>query len=64
MSYEKGGRADKFGNKFENNWVIKNLLDVILEKKAYVQLEALGEDEAGVDIWVADNHGKKRSTAM
>lgn len=61
MSYEKGGRADKFGNKFENNWVIKNLLDVILEKKAYVQLEALGEDEAGVDIWVADNHGKKEA---
>lgn len=22
MGYEKGGRADKAGNRFENNWVL------------------------------------------
>lgn len=31
MAYEKGGRADKYGNRFEYNWIIYNLLDVVKE---------------------------------
>lgn len=59
MAYEKGGRADKYGNRYENNCVIYNLLNVIEEKKACVILEALGEAEFGVDVWVVDNNGIK-----
>lgn len=59
MAYEIGGRADKYGNRFEYNWVIYKLLDVIEEKIAYLILEALGKDEDGVDLWVVDNDGKK-----
>lgn len=59
MAYENGGRADKFGNRFEYNWVVYKLLDVIEEKIACVILEALGKDESGVDLWVIDNDGNK-----
>ena len=59
MAYEKGGRADKYGNRFEYNWVVCKLLDVIEEKIACVILEALGKDESGVDLWVVDNDGNK-----
>lgn len=59
MAYEIGGRADKYGNRFEYNWVVNKLLDVIEEKKFCVILEALGEDEAGVDLWVVDNEGNR-----
>lgn len=45
MAYEKGGRADKYGNRFEYNWIIYNLLDVVKEKISYVMIEAIGEDE-------------------
>ena len=57
MGYEPGGRADKFGNRYEYNWAILKLLDVVGEKLSYVILEALGDDEEGVDIWVADKDG-------
>lgn len=59
MAYEIGGRADKYGNRFEYNWVVYKLLDVIEEKIACVILEALGKDESGVDLWIIDNHGNK-----
>lgn len=59
MAYENGGRADKFGNRFEYNWVVYKLLDVIEEKIACVILEALGKDESGIDLWVIDNDGNK-----
>ena len=31
MAYEGCGRADKYGNRFEYNWVVYKLLDVIEE---------------------------------
>jgi hypothetical protein len=57
MAYEKGGRADKYGNRFEYNWVIYNLLQIIEEKKQYITLEPIGEDEKGVDLWVGSFDG-------
>lgn len=59
MAYEIGGRADKYGNRFEYNWVVYKLLDVIEEKSASVILEALGKDEAGIDLWVVDHDGNR-----
>ncbi|MBM6931032.1 hypothetical protein H5999_08190 [[Clostridium] spiroforme] len=61
MAYETGGRADKYGNRFEYNWVVYKILDVIEEKIACVILEALGNDESGVDLWVIDNNGNKEA---
>lgn len=57
MPYEKGGRADKNGNKFEIRWVVYQLLQVLEEKTEYIILEALGEDEKGMDVWVGQKNG-------
>lgn len=59
MAYEKGGRADKYGNRFEYNWIIYNLLDVVKEKISYVMIEAIGEDEKGVDLWIGNVDGTR-----
>lgn len=59
MAYEKGGRADKYGNRFEYNWIIYNLLDVVKEKISYVMIEAIGEDEKGVDLWIGNLDGTR-----
>ena len=59
MAYEKGGRADKYGNRFEYNWVIYNLLDVVREKISYVMIEAIGEAEKGVDLWIGNLDGTR-----
>lgn len=59
MGYEKGGRADKAGNRFEYNWILYNLLQVIEEKIQYVMIEAIGEDEEGVDLWIGNLDGSR-----
>lgn len=55
MAFEKGGRADKAGNKYEINWVIYQLLKIIDEKIYSVTLEVLGEDERGTDLLIVSN---------
>ncbi len=47
MPLEKGGRADKAGNKYEINCIIYELLKVLDETNYSVVIEALGEDEEG-----------------
>ena len=59
MGYEKGGRADKAGNRFEYNWILYNLLKVIEERIQYVMIEAIGEDEEGVDLWIGNLDGSR-----
>lgn len=59
MGYEKGGRADKAGNRFEYNWILYNLLQVIEERIQYVMIEAIGEDEEGVDLWIGNLDGSR-----
>lgn len=59
MPYEKGGRADKNGNRFEIRWVVYQLLQVLEEKIEYIILEAIGEDERGIDVWVGNKDGTK-----
>lgn len=55
MSYEKGGRASKFGNKYEELFVIYELLNVVLEANISVVYEPLGPEEEGVDLIVTTN---------
>jgi hypothetical protein len=59
MPYELGGRADKSGNRFEIRWVICQMLEVLDEKLDYVVLEALGDDEHGVDIWIGKRNDSR-----
>ena len=52
MAYPIGGRADKYGNRYEYNWTINKLLDVIDEDILSITLEAIGEEEQGIDLWI------------
>jgi len=59
MPYEKGGRADKNGNRYEIRWVIYQLLKVIEEELVSVELEPIGENEDGVDMWITFPDGSR-----
>lgn len=59
MSYQGGGRTDKSGNKFETNYFILQLLRVIGEEIYSVTLEATGDDENGIDIWIVNKDETK-----
>ena len=59
MPYEKGGRADKSGNRYEIKWTVYQMLRVIEEKIYSVTLESLGEDEQGIDVWIDNFDGTR-----
>lgn len=59
MPFEKGGRADKQGNRYEINCIIYELLKILNETNYSVIVEALGIDEVGTDILVTTFDGKK-----
>ncbi len=57
MPLEQGGLADKLGNRYEARWVAKQLLSLLNEEIRSVTIEAIGDDEQGVDLWVEENNG-------
>lgn len=59
MPLEKGGRADKAGNRYEIDCIIYELLNLINESNYSVVIEAIGDDEKGTDILVTHFDGKK-----
>lgn len=59
MPFEKGGRADKQGNRYEINCIIYGILKVLNEINYSVIVEALGTDEIGTDILVTTFDGQK-----
>lgn len=59
MPYELGGRADKMGNLYEGKWVVKQLLNLIREEITSITLEAIGEKEEGIDLWIRNNDGNQ-----
>ena len=59
MPFEKGGRADKQGNKYEINCIIYEILKILDETNYDVIVEALGADEIGTDILVTTFDGRK-----
>jgi hypothetical protein len=61
MSISSGGRADKLGNRYEGLWVAYNLLRLLWEEVAAVQLEAVGDEEQGVDVWVTCLDGSRHA---
>lgn len=61
MAYEKGGYADKLGNRFETRWVVLQYLHVLSGELVSVYHEPVGADEEGVDLWVVDNDGIKEA---
>ena len=52
MLLEPGGHADKMGNRYEGRWVVSQLLRLLAEDLTRVQVEVVGDEERGVDLWV------------
>lgn len=68
MSLEHGGKADKDGNKYEYEWVICQILQVIKRNIRSFIWEPIGPSSDGVDISVIkedyyDYHQCKASNA-
>ncbi len=59
MPYEKGGRADKLGNKYEDLFIVKFLLKLIEEEVSSIIIEPVGYEEEGVDLWVKNEDGSR-----
>lgn len=57
MSYEPGGRANKSGNKYEAEYVVYCLLDILKEKISYIIYEPLGDDQQGIDLLIENSEG-------
>lgn len=57
MSLELGGRADKYGNKYENQFLAKLLLRLAREKVVSVIVEPLGPNSDSVE-YIAEEDGK------
>lgn len=57
MPLETGGRADKFGNRYESKWVLKQLLRMLNEEIYSVTVEPIGDQEEGVDLIIKNLDG-------
>jgi hypothetical protein len=61
MAFEPGGLADKLGNRYEGRWVAKQLLRLLNEEIHSLTVEAIGDGERGVDLWIQKNNGVKQA---
>ncbi|WZP01253.1 hypothetical protein EP7_005684 (plasmid) [Isosphaeraceae bacterium EP7] len=61
MAYERGGIADKLGNRFEKLWVVQQLLHLLAGHIQSVKYEAVGPDEVGVDLWISRPDGRREA---
>ena len=59
MAHEAGGISEKFGNRYEANWVAYQLLQLLNEKILSVIVEPIGDDEVGVDVIIEHHNGEK-----
>ena len=57
MAAECGGYADKFGNRYEADWVVHQLIRLLEEQIISVVVEPLGPDGQGVDILINNIDG-------
>ncbi|MDA8428637.1 MAG: hypothetical protein M0T70_05220 [Geobacteraceae bacterium] len=57
MAYESGGYAEKLGNRFEGRWVVRQMLQMLNEDISSICVEAVGDDEKGVDLWIERKDG-------
>ena len=60
MPLEPGGYADKIGNRYEGHWTARQLLRLLNEDIRTVQIEPLGEDEPGIDLWIERSDGSRQ----
>lgn len=59
MSLERGGRADKIGNQYENRFLAKLLIRLIEERLTSIEVEPLGDVGKGVEYIVETSAGER-----
>lgn len=64
MAFELGGRADKFGNRYERRYFVSLMAKVLQGGLLSVQSEPTGDDESGTDIIVEYQGGRKDFTSV
>jgi len=67
VSPRRGGEADKFGNRYEGRWTVRQLLYVLLGRVDSVRVEEVGDIGAGAEFTVrrgdhVEVHQVKRQT--
>lgn len=55
MSLETGGRADKYGNQYENQYLVRLFLRLIMGMYKSVVVEPLGKDSDSIEYVATDN---------
>lgn len=60
MSLERGGRGDKEGNRYENRFFAKLVLDLLLENLISIEVEPLGPEGEGVEFVATTPDGERR----
>jgi len=58
---EGGSRPEKLGNRYEGLWVARQLLRVVAEELRSIRVEAIGDDERGVDLWTTAKDGSRNA---
>lgn len=59
MAYESGGRADKYGNDYENAYFARLLLRLVEEKLRSVEVESLGPNSDAVEFIATELNGRR-----
>lgn len=50
MPYPSGGRADKYGNTYERNYIIYQILKILRDEIISIKKEPEGDDEKSTDL--------------
>jgi hypothetical protein len=64
VSPRAGGEADKFGNRYEGRWTVRQLLEVLAGRAEAITLEPLGEISAGVEFTLEREAGTLNSRTV
>lgn len=57
MTPRKGGEADKFGNRYEGAWTVRQLFEVLFGKASQLTVESTGEEGMGVEFILERSEG-------
>lgn len=60
MSLERGGRGDKEGNRYEDRFFAKLLLELFMEKLVSIEVEPLGTEGDGIEFIATASDGERR----
>lgn len=59
MAFLPGGTSTKLGDRYEGRCCVSLMLQVLAEQIRSIEIEAIGDDEVGVDLWTITNAGRR-----